>query len=151
MKLDTIQKAFLRGYKTGQESVMDDIAPFQVYKESKDNNSVKTYKIGQILEDGYIYAGIMMTPEKSWHIALAPEDYAYTKTWNEAMDLCNIPTKDEWAVISVNKSCFKLKDSYYWASTENGSNNAWNFGSYFGSLGNNNKTNKFLVRCVRRF
>jgi hypothetical protein len=40
--------------------------------------------------------------------------------------------------------------NYYWSSTENNTNNAWNQNFSNGTQNNNNKTNTNYVRCVRR-
>lgn len=139
MKLDVIQKAFLRGYKTGQEAL----------NTSHSNNS---YKIGQILEDGFIYAGQMITPEKSWHIALAPEDYYVSLIWNDANRSIDLPTKDEWSLISINKNVFGFKKHhYYWTSTESCTTTAWGFFFDNGHISTTNKIASNYVRCVRRF
>jgi len=136
-----IQKTFLRGYKTGLEAA--GCAPSQAIKFSP------PYKIGQVLEDGYIYAGFYQTDKESYHIALAPKEEPIKMSFEE-MEREKVPSKNEWSLISINKDLFNLKD-FYWSSTEYDNGYAWIFCVQSGYVDNNNKTNTNLVRCVRRF
>ncbi len=61
------------------------------------------YKIGQVLEDGYIYAGEMINHETGevYVLAVAPKDEPGTMSWHEAIKL-PIPTSKEGNLISAN-------------------------------------------------
>lgn len=64
-----------------------------------------------------------------------------------------LPAKNELAVMYSNVGVignFNTSGSYYWSSTENITNNAWNQRFSDGTQGNYNKSNNYLVRCVRR-
>jgi len=39
--------------------------------------------------------------------------------------------------------------AFYWSSTENDNNNAWNVNFFNGNANNDNKNNEFHVRAVR--
>jgi len=137
-----IQKTFLRGYKTGLEAA--GCAPSQAIKFPP------PYKIGQVLEDGYIYAGFYQTDKESYHIALAPKEEPIKMSFEE-MDREKVPSKNEWSLISINKDLFNLKSDYYWSATEHNNLDAWIFNVQNGYILYNYKTNTNLVRCVRRF
>lgn len=140
---DLIQRTFLRGYKTGLEAAQHH-TPAQVVTFQP------PYKIGQVLEDGYIYAGFYQTDKESYHIALAPKDEPAVLNWENACRL-DIPTKNEWSLISINKDLFNLKSSCYWSSTEYTNYNAVLYDTQYGYMYSINKTTNNLVRCVRRF
>lgn len=108
------------------------------------------YQIGQVLEDGYIYAGEMLNHETGevYGLAVAPKDEPREMSWNEAIKL-PIPTSKEGNLISANLGHL-FEDEWYWSSTECSNYYSWvqrfndGYQSYYG------KYTYCRVRCVRR-
>lgn len=137
-----IQRAFLRGFKTGCE--------YSISQSTESSTNSKIYKIGEVLEDGYLYAGKMVTDKGMYHISVAPNDENNDMSWEDAIKL-DIPSKKEWTLISINHELFNFKDRYYWSSTEFNSYYAVIYGPQYGSSAGSDKAYNSLVRCVRRF
>lgn len=108
------------------------------------------YQIGQVLEDGYIYAGEMINHEtgEAYGLAVAPKDEPGTMRWNEAIKL-PIQTSKEGNLISANLGHL-FGDEWYWSSTEYNNAYSWvqrfndGYQNYYGKYG------LYRVRCVRR-
>lgn len=153
MNEQLIKRAFLRGYRTGVEAASLDAASLDA--ESTEINihmpdEKPTYKIGQVLEDGYLYAGFFQTDKESYHLAIAPKDEENEMNWNDAMKL-DIPNRAEWSLININKGLFNLMGGYYWSSTENNIYSAVISDPQTDHSTGFAKTSTTLVRCVRRF
>lgn len=108
------------------------------------------YQIGQVLEDGYIYAGEMRNHETGevYGLAIAPKDKPKEITWNEAIKL-PIQNSKEGNLISANLGHL-FGDEWYWSSTEYASGYSWVQRFNDGSQSGGSKSNGYRVRCVRR-
>jgi len=63
-----------------------------------------------------------------------------------------LPSKDELNQLWINRVAVGgFANAYYWSSTENNNNNAWNQNFDNGNQNNNNKNNTNYVRAVRDF
>lgn len=111
---------------------------------------MKTYQIGQTLEDGYIYAGEMRNHETGeiYGLAVAPKDEPGGINWYEAIKL-PIQTSKEGNLISANLGHLFGND-FYWSSSEAISHNSWIQRFNNGYQLYSGKSTRYLVRCVRR-
>lgn len=108
-------------------------------------------KIGQVLEDGYIFAGVIYDHEndKEYGLAVAPKDEVEEMIWRDAVKL-SIPTIKECNLISANLGHLFDNSNWYWSSTEYNNVYSWiqrfndGYQTYY------IKTNNYRVRCVRR-
>jgi len=79
--------------------------------------------------------------------------------WEDAMAACeamgdgwHLPTKDELNVLYQNKDAIGgFASSYYWSSTETGTNGAWQQSFNSGNQGSTNEIATYYVRAVRAF
>ena len=110
-----------------------------------------TYKTGDILEDGYIYVGIMSNDKERYHLAIKAEAKGKF-TWDAAMDKFGeeMPTSQELSMVFV-QGLFKDCDKFHWSSREHDNDFAYIQRFSNGYHSNYHKNNSFSVRCVRRF
>ena len=108
------------------------------------------YQIGQVLEDGYIYAGEMRNHETGevYGLAIAPKDEPKEIIWRKAIKL-PIQTVKEGNLISANLGHL-FENEWYWSSTECNTNNSWVQRFNDGYQDTNTKSDGYRVRCVRR-
>lgn len=109
------------------------------------------YDIGQISEDGYIYAGELRNHETGevYGLAVAPSDEPKMMTWDEAR-MFSIPTLKEGNLISANLGHLFHKDKWYWSPTEYVNTYSWVQRFNDGYQSNVGRNGNYLVRCVRR-
>ena len=108
------------------------------------------YQIGQVLEDGYIYAGEMRNHETGevYGLAVAPKDEPKEITWHEAIKL-PIQNSKEGNLISANLGHL-FENEWYWSSTEYSTNYSWVQRFNDGNQSNGYKYYNYRVRCVRK-
>ena len=108
------------------------------------------YQIGQVLEDGYIYAGEIRNHETGevYGLAVSPNDEPVKMSWDEANKL-PIQTLKEGNLISANLGHL-FGDEWYWSSTEYNNSGSWIQRFNDGTQTYGNKNTNYRVRCVRR-
>ena len=94
-------------------------------------------------------------------LQVANQDFSNEMTWEEAKRACNelgsgwrLPNKQELLEIYEKlheKGQGNFKAAYYWSSTEDGNDYAWNFTFANGGAANNDKYSTYYVRAVRAF
>ncbi len=125
-------------------------------------------EVGDVMEDGTIYAGVSPTTHKRMFVASA--DASLRKTFNQAVDYAaslkigghndfRLPDKDELNVIFGNKDKGALKNSFrlttgvsaswYCSSTPEGNDKAWVQLFVAGQQIADSRDNRSWVRCVR--
>jgi hypothetical protein len=106
-------------------------------------------------------ASIIGTPFRVANLIVAQNDFPDRATWNDAILACSklgkgwrLPTKIELNNLIQNKDKIKMKDSYYWSSTEYNKKQAFyqTFQSYVNGLQDyRTKETKFHFRAVKSF
>lgn len=118
------------------------------------------------LDQSKTIAGILCNVTDTHEIAIMPVESEERLNFNKAQQFCQsaggrCPTIDELTGIFLNKDKInasleaaglpKLKESWYWSSTEYGSNLAWVLGMHNGSRINYGKNYDIYVRPVLAF
>ena len=96
---------------------------------------VETQKNAGLEETAAMWCWDYKKGGKQWYLPCMSELSALILCKEEVNDVCNI------------LNCSPLASAYYWSSTENNANNAWNLNSN-GNWNNNNKNNTNYVRSV---
>lgn len=112
-------------------------------------------KIGTVMPDGMIYAGI--SPDTQGPFYVEAEDAPVQMKWDEAMKYAeskklSLFTKAEAAALFLYREAiggFKT-DDWYWTSTEYLNVSACYQTFSTGSQSSNAKSSAYYVRCVRR-
>lgn len=107
-------------------------------------------EIGTVLEDGYIFAGVIYDHEndKEYGLAVAPKDEVEEMKWYDAVKL-SIPTIKECNLISANLGHL-FDNEWYWSSTEYTTTFSWVQRFNDGYQLSLTKYVNYRVRCVRR-
>lgn len=112
-------------------------------------------KIGTVMPDGMIYAGISPETQKPFYICSESADKQMN--WTDALKYAeeknlSLPTKEEATCLyRWHKEIGGFRsDDYYWTSTEYSNGGACYQTFSTGSQGTNYKYNALYVRCVRR-
>jgi hypothetical protein len=127
--------------------------------------STKETKIGEEMPDGTVYAGISPDTGKAMYATAA--DAPLTYTFNQAQKYAEeldahghkdwrVPTKAELNVLFKNRAAiggFNETGSdpagWYWSSSQDSTNYAWDQRFSDGNQGNNGKVYDSSLRCVR--
>ena len=145
---------------TIQSPKLTENATFEDVSLFVDGNGDNNLTIGQSYQGGII-AYIDSTGQHGLMAATA--DYNGTLNWQGAMDYCNgltvgqyddwhLPSKDELNQLYEQKTAIGGFTNYwYWSSTENGSNTAWEQDFDYGTQNVTSKASTYDVRAVRAF
>lgn len=116
--------------------------------------------IGKFDKEKGIYCGIFNDKE----VWISLSDAPGTMTWEKALEYCEkqggvLPDIDTLAWVYLNKDAInealeanggdKLKDSFYWSSSEGGTYRSWTLSMSSGNRDNNYKDNSGYVRAFR--
>ena len=118
------------------------------------------------LDQSKTIAGILCNVTDTHEIAIMPVESEERLNFNKAQQFCQsaggrCPTIDELTGIFLNKDKInasleaaglpKLKESWYWSSTEYTSGNAWLLSMGIGYRSGSNKSSNYYVRPVLAF
>ena len=103
---------------------------------------------------------IIGRPTKIGNIEIAQHDFPEYKNWDDSKKACadlgngwRLPTKDELNLMYENKDNIrtKIKNGFYWSSTEYDSLYSWYFYFGLGYANYGHQYDTYYVRAVRSF
>lgn len=120
---------------------------------AEDVKQTNEYKIGEMLEDNYLYVGEMRTEDgkQTYHLAVRNADEG-EYTWYESIKKYGdkIPNYKELSLI-FESGLFKTQYKFYWSSTEYSITLAWIQRFSDGYQSATSKLYNNWVRLVKRF